>query len=461
MKLTVKTVEAAKPTDKEYLLPDGDKLYLRVQPRGSKSWLFAYYDVAGRRAKLTLGAYPVMSLAAARSAAEQQRLNLTLGKDPRQMKREARQEARRQALATFENVTREWHAHAKQIHEWSEDYSQKILRQLELHAFPRLGRHPIGSLNRLDVLQCLEAVSLAGTRETAIRLRESLQRIFARAVTLGLLEPAENYMAKGVADFKLRSPIVKHYATILEPAKVGQLMRDIRGYSGHYIVCCALRIMPYVFQRPGQIRMMEWEQLDLDAAIWICPPRIMKMREAHKSSGQTGSHIVPLPSQVVAILRQLHIVTGPSGPVFKSVSRRRGKNGYSRYISNNTMNSALRALGYDTQTDITGHGFRAMARTLIRERLGWDREMIEKHLAHVSDEELGEAYDRTRFVEQRHEMVQAWADYLDSLAERKTPTRSSGQPRLVPNSNEHDPEGRTPIRNRISTVPDAPSHPAQ
>ncbi len=272
MKLSAKAVETAKPQEKEYMLPDGGKLYLRVQPRGSKSWLFLYYDIAGRRVKLTIGTYPTMSLAAARTATEQHRLDLQAGKDPRQMKRDARHEARRHALATFEKVAREWHAHAKHIHEWSEDYSQKILRQLELHAFPRLGRHPIGSLNRLDVLQCLEAVSLAGTRETAIRLRESLQRVFARAVTVGLLEPGENYMAKGVADFKLRSPIVKHYATILEPAKIGQLMRDIRGYTGHYIVCCALRIMPYVFQRPGQIRMMEWEQLDLDAGIWICPP---------------------------------------------------------------------------------------------------------------------------------------------------------------------------------------------
>ncbi|MFT0532761.1 tyrosine-type recombinase/integrase [Castellaniella hirudinis] len=460
MKLSVKTVEAAKPTEKEYMLPDGDKLYLRVQPRGSKSWLFLYYDIAGRRIKLTIGAYPAMSLAAARTVAEQHRLDLQEGKDPRQMKREARHEARRHALATFEKVARGWHAHAKHIHEWSEDYSQKILRQLELHAFPRLGRHPIGSLNRLDVLQCLEAVSLAGTRETAIRLRESLQRVFARAVTVGLLEPGENYMAKGVADFKLRSPIVKHYATILEPAKIGQLMRDIRGYTGHYIVCCALRIMPYVFQRPGQIRMMEWEQLDLDAGIWVCPPRMMKMREAHKNSGQAASHVVPLPTQVVDILRQLHTVTGPTGPVFKSVSRRRGKNGYSRYISNNTMNSALRALGYDTQTDITGHGFRAMARTLIRERLGWDREMIEKHLAHVSDEELGEAYDRTRFIEQRHEMAQAWADYLDSLAAQKAPTGTSERARPVSNDDDRDLAefSANPARNRISSVPGEPSH---
>src|SRR3546814_335505 len=154
MKLSAKTVQTVQPADKEYMLPDGDRLYLRVQPRGSKSWLFLYYDIGGRRAKLTLGAYPAMSLAAARTAAEQQRLLLQQGSHPRQKKREARQEAQRHALATFEKVAREWHAHAKDVHEWSEDYSQKILRQLELHAFPRLGRHTIGSLNQLDVLQC-------------------------------------------------------------------------------------------------------------------------------------------------------------------------------------------------------------------------------------------------------------------------------------------------------------------
>ncbi len=187
---------------------------------------------------------------------------------------------------------------------------------------------------------------------------------------------------------------------------------------------------------------------------------MMKMREAHKNSGQAASHVVPLTTQVVDILRQLHTVTGPTGPVFKSVSRRRGKNGYSRYISNNTMNSALRALGYDTQTDITGHGFRAMARTLIRERLGWDREMIEKHLAHVSDEELGEAYDRTRFIEQRHEMAQAWADYLDSLAAQKAPTGTSERARPISDDDDSDlaEYSAKPVRNRISSVPGEPSH---
>ncbi|MDH2236514.1 integrase arm-type DNA-binding domain-containing protein, partial [Pigmentiphaga sp. GD03639] len=376
MRLTAKIIEQAQPADKEYLLSDGDKLYLRVRPGGGKSWQFNYPSVDGRRVKLTLGPYPEISLAGARDLAAEQRRHLAMGKDPRVRKHEERQEAVRQALATFEKVAREWHAHATELHEWSESYSQKILRQLELHAFPRLGRHPINTLSQMDVLQCLEAVSLAGTRETAIRLRESLQRVYARAVTVGVLEPGENFMAKSVADFKLRTPRVKHYATMLDPEKIGKLLRDIRGYKGHYTVCCALQIMPYVFQRPGQIRMMEWEQLDLDAGIWTCPPHIMKLREIHKFDNQTPPHIVPLPRQVIEILTRLHTITGPSGPVFKSVSRRRGKDGFSRYISNNTMNSALRALGYDTQQDITGHGFRAMARTLIREKLGWDRELI-------------------------------------------------------------------------------------
>lgn len=420
MTLSAKAIELAKPTDKEYLLLDDDKLYLRVRPNGSKSWLFSYRNVAGKRIKITLGTYPRISLALARDLAEKHRLTLELGKDPRQAVHEEQAEARRHAMATFEVVGREWHAHTEKIQEWSDSYSQKIIRQLELHVFPRIGRHAIGSLNQLDVLQCLEAISLSGTRETAIRTRESIQRIYARAVTLGLLEPGKNFMAKGVADFKLRTHITKHHATILDPQKIGQLMRDIRGYKGHYIVCCALHVMPYVFQRPGQIRMMEWEQLELDAGIWVCPPSIMKLRKIHKEHPQTQPHIVPLPSQVVDILRGMHKVTGPSGPVFKSVSRRRGKDGkLSRYISNNTMNSALRALGYDTQTDITGHGFRAMARTLIREKLGWERETIEKHLAHVSDEELGLAYDRTTFIAQRQKMAQEWADYLDELAAKR------------------------------------------
>lgn len=420
MKLSAKIIELAQPREKEYLMADGSNLYLRIRPDSAKHWVYVYVGIDGKRTKLGIGSYPDTSLANARQQAAEKRQLLQNGKDPKLKRLEDKREAWRQKLNTFEKVARDWHKHAGIILEWSSSYSQKLLRQLEIHAFPKLGRHPIDTLDQMEVLQCLEGVSLAGTRETAIRLRESIQRIYARAVTLGVIEPGKNFMAKSVADFKLRTPRVKHYATILDPARIGQLLRDIKGYKGHYIVCCALRVMPYVFQRPGQIRMMEWEQLDLATRIWSCPPQIMKLREVHKHDGLTAPHIVPLPTQVIDILTQLHTVTGPTGPVFKSVSRRRGKNGYSRYISNNTMNSALRALGYDTQTDITGHGFRAMARTLIREKLGWERETIEKHLAHATEEELGPAYDRTQFIEQRHQMAQAWADYLDQLADQRT-----------------------------------------
>jgi len=164
MTLSAKAIELAKPTNKEYLLLDDDKLYLRVRPNGSKSWLFSYRNVAGKRIKITLGTYPRISLALARDLAEKHRLTLELGKDPRQTVHEERAEARRHAMATFEVVGREWHTHTEKIQEWSDSYSQKIIRQLELHVFPRIGRHAIGSLNQLDVLQCLEAISLSGTK---------------------------------------------------------------------------------------------------------------------------------------------------------------------------------------------------------------------------------------------------------------------------------------------------------
>ena len=201
-------------------------------------------------------------------------------------------------------------------------------------------------------------------------------------------------------------------------------MRDIQAYSGNYITRCALQIMPYLFQRPGQIRFMEWDQLDLSTGIWTCPPTIMKRLHADKLDEDAEPHIVPLPSQVVDILRELYQLTGPSGPVFKSMSRRKRADGkYSKFISDNTVNAALRTMGYDTRRDVTGHGFRAMARTMLRERLEWDKEQIERHLDHVSSEELGDTYDRTKFIEQRASMIQAWANYLDGLRDRPTTSK--------------------------------------
>lgn len=413
--LTAKKVELATSAGPERLLSDGHGLYLRVRPEG-KSWLFKYtLPGAGKPDKMSLGTWPKVTLLTARKVAAENRQLLAAGKDPKAERIERQEQARVRSLANFEAVARAWHAHASGLEEWGEQYSFKILRMLELHAFPKLGKLPIGLITLPVMLDTLMAVAKAksGTRETASRLRDVIRRIYAFAVTQGVLLPVENFMAPGVADLKLPKPRKKHRAALLDPARVGQLMRDMQAYGGHIIVCTLMRLMPLVFQRPRQVRLMDWEQLDLDAGTWNCPPELMKLTSARKALGGGGVHVVPLPRQAVALLRALLPVTGPSGPVFKSLSRRSEK---TRYISDNTVNAALRAMGYSTQDDITGHGFRAMARTLIRERLGYDPDVIEAHLAHASKEELGAAYDRATFLAQRTMMVQAWADYLDELA---------------------------------------------
>ena len=173
-----------------------------------------------------------------------------------------------------------------------------------------------------------------------------------------------------------------------------------------------------LFRRPAQLRLAHWENINFEKEIWRCPPEKMKMREWQKRDSRTPTHLVPLPRQALEILQDIQPLTGPTGPIFRSMAKRSEA---TRYMSDNTINSALRTLGYDTKEQITGHGFRATARTMIREYLGWDRDVIERHLAHVSDEELGGSYDRTTFLEQRREMVQLWADFLDDLANGKGP----------------------------------------
>ena len=418
---------ALAPKAKEYLADCGEGLFLRVRPNGNKSWVRRYTKLDGKRSQLGLGVFPKITLQQARNENIKANLLLEAGKDPKSRHIDERVAQLKANLDTFEKVAREWHRHATMTHEWSPSYSRKILRMLELHAIPQLGRYPIALVHQSEIADVLTTLAMSGTRETAIRLREKLQLIFARAVTLGVLAVSQNFMAPGVADFKLPRPRKRSFAAPKDPAIVGQLMRDIESYGGNYVTRCALQVMPYLFQRPGQIRFMEWDQLDLSSGIWTCPPTIMKRLHADKFDEDAAPHIVPLPTQVVDILRELSHLTGPSGPVFKSMSRRKRSNGqYSKFISDNTINAALRTLGYDTRRDITGHGFRAMARTMLRERLDWDKEQIERHLDHVSSEELGDTYDRTEFIVQRRKMVQAWANYLDSLRDGLINTQVTG-----------------------------------
>lgn len=406
-------IKAAAPRDKEYLLADGEGLYLRVRPTG-KVWVYRYKQF-GKEAKLSLGHYPVVSLAAARKKARAEAEKRADGIDPREARRVAEERERVSRMNTFELTARAWHAQAKKDQEWSDGYAQKVIRHLELHIFPWIGALAVDAIAPTEVVRCLHRIKERGHLETAQRVREAVQHVFQYAVDVGTLRPGQNFVNKGTGG--LPAPRGRHYAAITDPQELGQLLRDIQGYSGNVITRAALQLSPLLFQRPGQLRLVHWENVDLDQAVWRCPPQKMKLREWKKRDSRTPAHLVPLPTQAVAILRDLLPLTGPTGPIFKSMAKRSEK---TRYMSDNTVNSALRTLGYDTKEQITGHGFRATARTLIRELLGWDREVIERHLAHVSDEELGSSYDRTTHFEQRRRMIQVWADLLDHLAAGKT-----------------------------------------
>jgi integrase len=407
-------IKALKSGSKELFVNDGDNLFLRVR-NGGKVWVYRYMK-DGKRLKIGLGPYPAVSLAQARAKAHHVDSQRADGLDPKEVRRREEEQARVAQLNTFERLARAWHAGMKQDREWSEGYADKVIRHLEIHVFPWLGKWRIDAIPPTDVVKCLHRVKDRGNLETAQRVRETVQHVYQYAVDLGTLDPARNFVNKNTGG--LPPPRSRHFAAITEPAKLGQLLRDIRAYNGQFITRCALRLTPMIFQRPGQIRFADWEDIDLDLGLWRCPPEKMKMREWKKRDSRTPTHIVPLPRQALEILTELHSLTGPTGPVFRSMSRRSEK---TRYISDNTINAALRALGYDTREDITCHGFRATARTMIREHLGWEADVIERHLAHASDEELGSSYDRAAFIDQRKAMVQQWADFLDELEAGRLP----------------------------------------
>lgn len=411
-------VKAAKPSEKEYLLADGEGLFLRIRPSG-KAWIYRYKQ-AGRQTKLSLGLYPGVSLATARVKARQEAAKRANGIDPLEARRADDERERVARLNTFELMARTWHAQAQKDHQWSAGYASKVIRHLELHVFPWIGSRTMASILPTELVRCLHRIKERGHLETAQRVREAVQHVFQYAVDVGALEPANNFVNSRTGG--LPAPRSRHYAAITDPQQLGKLLRDINAYKGNLITRAALRLSPMLFQRPGQLRLAHWEDIDLDGALWRCPPEKMKLREWKKRDSRTPAHLVPLPAQAIEILRDLLPLTGPTGPIFRSMAKRSEA---TRYMSDNTINSALRTLGYDTREEITGHGFRATARTLIRELLGWDREVIERHLAHVSDEELGGSYDRTTHLAQRRRMIQAWANLLDDLAAGKAAALST------------------------------------
>jgi len=415
--LTDLKIRTAAPGAKEYLIADGNGLYLRVRAT-SKSWLYRYkFDK--KQLKIGLGSFPTVTLAMAREEARKANAQRAQGINPLDFRREQQEQAQLAKVNTFELMARAWLTNASKDREWSAGYKEKVTRHLEIHMFPWVGNKVMASIKPTEIVRCLHRIKDRGNLEMAQRVREAVQHVYQYAVDTGALEPAQNFVNKNTGG--LPTPRSRHYAAITEPKLLGQLLRDIRSYNGNFITVAALRLAPLVFQRPGQIRLAHWEDIDLKKKLWRCPPENMKMREWQKRDSRTPAHIVPLSRQARRILEDLLPLTGPAGPVFPNMARRSDK---SRYISDNTINSALRTLGYDTKEQITGHGFRATARTMIREYLGWDPEVIERHLAHVSKEEQGGSYDRATFLAQRMEMVQQWADFMDELESGKMPTIS-------------------------------------
>jgi integrase len=399
-KLTDPEVKNAKPGAKPIKLFDGEGLFLLIQPKGGKLWRLKY-RFGGKEKLLALGTYPEVKLKDARERRLAARELLAKSIDPGEARKAAKSSHTSQAEGTFEAVAREWHTviHAVKT---SEGHAARTLIRLEQDAFPYMGAMPIAEITAPKLLEALRRVEERGAIETAHRVKQACGQVFRYGIATGRCERDPS------ADLKdaLQPVMVKHHAAITDPKAVGGLLRAIHGYEGHPVTRAALKLAPLVFLRPGELRHAEWSEIDLDAAIWTIPASRMKRSKQQKVSGTP--HLVPLSTQAVAILRDLMPLTGRGQYVFPSP--RTG----ARPMSENGVLSALRRMGFEKE-EVSGHGFRATARTLMAERLGIDDNIIEAQLAHTVKDSLGRAYNRTEFVDQRRAMMQTWADYLDKL----------------------------------------------
>ena len=383
-------------------LTDGAGLYLEVSPAGSKRWFWKFYP-DGKESRLALGSYPDKSLKAARAARDEARQTKSNGTNPVQKRRADKLGKATVAANTFEAVARELHATKAVPDGWSESHSAQWLRCLSKDVFPWIGSLPLAEITAPLLLATLRKVEKREAVRMAHDLREYSGQVFRYGIATG------RCTGNPAADLRgaLRAYVERHMAAVLDPGKAGELMRAIDAYAGQPVTRAALVLSALTFQRPGNIRAMEWTEIDTLAALWTIPAVKMKRTIGGKVNGRP--HLVPLSPQAMALLADLKPLTGHGRYVFPSLLT--GE----RCMSENTVRSALRRMGYDNDT-MTPHGFRAMARTLMIERLpGVDAEVIEAQLAHGKSGPLGMAYDRAEYMDQRRAMMNAWADYLDRL----------------------------------------------
>jgi integrase len=390
MSLTDRTIRNLKPKAKPYKKPAGDALYLLITPSGGKLWRMNY-RYAGKQKTLALGSYPLISLLEAREKIMAEKKLLKNGIDPGQQKKAQKQT--RTEIDSFEAVAREWYE--KQKKTWSKSYADRTIARLEYNIFPYIGKRPINDIKVQELVKVLKLIEDRGAYESAHRIRALCSEIFRYAIANGF------EIRNIAADVKgaLTPTTVKHRAAIIEPDKFAGMLRAIEGYQGSPIVRSALLLQALTFVRPGELRHMEWAEINFEEAIWSIPAIKMKMRQPH---------LVPLSNQAISILKDLQPRTGKSIYVFPS------HRGLSRPMSENAVLVALRAMGYSKE-DMTGHGFRASARSLLHQYLKQKPEWIEAQLAHAKPGSLRGAYDRTTHIEDRMRMMQLWSDYCDGL----------------------------------------------
>jgi integrase len=395
MALTDVAIRNAKAGAKPFKLSDGGGMYLLVTPAGGKLWRLKY-RIDGREKLLAIGSYPEIGLSDARKRREEARALIAKGIDPSREKQRDKVRARIQAADTFSTIAAEYCAKRKRDGEkgWSPATairSEYLLSQLN----PSIGSLAIADIAPADILGAVRRIEAKGNLESARRTMQLAGMVFRYAVATARLRSDPTRDLRGA----LTAPTVTHYGAITDPKKVCELLRAIDDYKGSGITKLALQIAPHVFVRPGELRHADWDDFDLDGALWIIPPGKTKMRKAHH---------VPLSRQSVDLFREVQSITGPTGYVFPSIRSR------TRPMSENTLNAGLRRLGYATD-EMTAHGFRAMASTLLNESGKWHPDAIERALAHGDSDKVRAAYHRGAHWKERVEMAQWWSDYLDTL----------------------------------------------
>ncbi len=385
------TVRNAKPREKPYKLTDERGLFLIVNPSGSRWWRFKYTRY-GKERGMSFGVYPDVSLALARKRRDEARTLIAEGGDPC----EKRKAEKLSQANSFRAIADEWLGLQKD--KLKANTFTKAKSILEHFIYPRIGDVPVAKVTAPELLAALRKIEVRGTHETAHRAKQRCGQIFRYAIATGRAEHDVSAYLKGA----LAPVVTTHHAAVTDPAQVGQLMRSIAGYCGDSSTTYALKIAPLTFVRPGELRLARWSEIDLEAAEWRIPAERMKMGKLH---------IVPLSHQAIELFSELRAISGHKEYVFASL---RYKN---RPMSNNTVNAALRRLGYPRE-EMTGHGFRALASTLLNEQ-GWPPDIIELQLAHAERNKVLAAYNRAQRLPERRKMMQAWADYIDGLRDSR------------------------------------------